>query len=257
MLAREGKDLIDKNAIYQVSEKLDGVPVCIRDGVALSRQGKPILSIQHIINELPNEGEFVGELYIKDKPFEYISGKVRQHTPCEELTLYLFPEFDMPQGEYLYVEQLPYQLFTGGDLRCLRKYSFISKTIPTICSKPEGFIARRVNTPWVVGKRSKDYLKLLDHPTLDLKVVAFQEAIDKEGNPTGRVGKFVCLWHTGTCNVSAGKLTHEMSREIFSNQEDYVGKIIQVKYKPSTYSVPRQPTFQHFREDKLEYQTNF
>lgn len=300
MLAQnKAKKHIDPEAIYHVSEKLDGVPVLIKYAeddltlTATSRQGKPILSIDHILKQLHEHArlgytdELVGELWIKDAPFKDIGGLVRKQETNEDtrkLELYIFPDFFDTIGGAVFWDD-------WDDWECMQNINFIlgekikgeillehfidDKWKPMnefmdymkdkMFNKPsslyfEGFIARKMYTEWIAGKRSNDFLKLIEDPTLDLKVIqvfpAWKPKVDGEAQDFyERVGSFECMWGDGeTCKVGAGKLTHKEAEDLWKYKEEQIGRIIEVKYKRDpSYHVPRQPTFQHFRDDKDEY----
>lgn len=290
--------LIDPDALYGISEKLDGVPATIswdESGMnvkAVSRQDKPILSINHILKQMQqlldisDDTEISGELYIKGKPFKDIGGLVRKQETnenTEQLEFWIFPEFadkldldDLHDGadrRYPHINIIPQDTMTGNHIICQIKdgkwkpsqhfHDFYENERINSENDPffEGYIARKVGTPWLKGKRSNDYLKLIEDPTLDLKVIGFNEAEDKEGKALGRVGSFICEWGKGeTCNVGAGKLSHSEAKFIWNRHIeqpqllDYSDLIIEVKYKRDpSYTVPRQPTFQSWRDDKDEY----
>ena len=297
MLAQsKAKKNIDPEAVYHVSEKLDGVPVLIKYAeddltlTATSRQGKPILSIDHILKQLHEHAclgstdELVGELWIKDTPFKDIGGLVRKQETNDntrKIQLYIFPEFANTIDAEIYFDdcdRMPNIHFITGEriqgknilehfegdkwLPFSQFYDYMEGDMINKPSSPyfEGFIARRIGTYWEAGKRSNDFLKLIGDPTLDLKVTqVFPAWKPKVGDDVQdfyeRVGSFECMWGNGeTCKVGAGKLTHKEAEDLWQYKEDQIGRIIEVKYKRDpSYSVPRQPTFQHFRDDKDEY----
>lgn len=282
-LFREG------DGLYIVSEKLDGMPVRItitEDGKAevLSRQGEHVTSIDHIVKELvemvrsdpPKVYPFVvvGELYEVGRPQKYIRGRVvRKGEQYPECKLYVFPPFSrrIPDG-MVHAQVVPYAVMYGTKLVNYMEHNSPLNALPPAIGNPvEGYIAYKLDEPWVEGKRSKGYIKLVKSPTLDLRVVGLEEAISKEGKPLGRVGAFVCRWADGTTKVGAGKLSHAEARELYNKyssgffmqnspmhlafNEQF---IIEVKYMPdASYAKLRQPTFQKFRDDKVEYQTDY
>lgn len=271
------KSLIDPDKYYMVSEKLDGVPVCITgqgDGklTAVTRQGKPIVSIQHILDELMLHNEvpcmhdqtLVGELYIPGVPHKDIRGKVMAQRPAPDLKLYVFYPFT-------HKGFLDWGLTTAKGLepRCMLG-SEVTRMMarneaPTVCigSPVEGFIAMEQGIKWIPGKRSKGYIKLVPRPTLDLRVVGLMGVTDKHGNPQPRVGAFICEWGDGLTKVGSGALTHAEATELWAlynspeGKDKVLNRVIQVGYKiDPSYDKPREPTFQMFR-DKTEYNVGF
>lgn len=294
MLAKVAKrKLIDPEAMYEISEKLDGQPVYIPADFskALSRQGKEVTSIEHILEEfrgcceivedkLHSVDGVVGELYIKGEGSAEISGHVRKNAPCERLCLYLFPEFVGDYDDGFSIKDLKAVRVTGARLlelldeddtirigRSFHDEVYTCRVNSHESPFFEGYIARKVDTPWISGKRSNDYLKLIEEPTMDMKVVGFEEAHSKAKEPLGRVGAFIVEWvdedgTKTTTKVSKGKLTNGEATVWWYDWKEgnltLENTIIEVKYKrDAKYTVPRQPTFQRFRDDKTTYQNSF
>ena len=276
--------LIDAKALYSISEKLDGQPVCITNNkgvlTAVSRQDKAVTSINHILTELqeylPEGRTIVGEVYVVGKGSAEISGLVRRDEPCVDLKLHLFPEFtsELVEGYYEleHTVVIPHMYIFGDTLLTQFKDGSIcvglgfQETLDKVCLNHytddafEGYIARKDETKWSAGKRSNNYLKIIQDPTMDMLVLDVEEAVSKSGEPLGRVGAFIVKWGDGTTKVGAGKLSHKEATQLWNDYKLYgmVPMIIEVKYKKDAkYTAPRQPTFQRFRYDKDTYETEF
>lgn len=329
--------LIDPQAKYMISEKIDGQPahfVLQEDGSLMveSRQGKPITSVSQkllddVVHYLTMNGikECSGELYVPLMGSAEISGLVRKDEVCEELELNLFPHQPERAQPTTDMRVLDHILVSGevildaidetGIIRLFQdngSFDASSTLGEEIATKLEmvndiqfdstdrkyieGFIAYKVDEPWVAGKRSSGYIKLIQDPTIDLLVVGVEEArttkdqVDEDGNilipkgtPLGRVGAFICKWGNGTCKVGSGKLSHKGAKYLWDRIQEgrtriveettvymrtkengdsvevtQYPMIIEVKYKvDAKYTSPRQPTFQRFRYDKDTYQTSF
>ena len=236
------------------SEKLDGVPVVI--GVfngslkAMSRQGNEITSIYHILEELGPivmarpEVEYHGELYIRGKDFKDISGLVRRHREqCEELTFNMFDCFVRDEPDMTYGTRLA--LLKNLKSQYLRP-TYSSKVITTYYCETleeltgiasgfamyaEGTMVRSKSGTFRHGKRSWDMMKIKVEPTMDLKVVGLIEAMDKHKKPTGRLGSFECMYKGKKIKIGAGCMKHNERMAVWiSNHDNYIGKIIEVKY---------------------------
>lgn len=276
----------EKKAVFPclVSIKLDGVPIRIDIGAdykvtVQSRQGKPVPSVEHMVrawvDTLKYSGDFtppmtfIGELMQEDifAPFKDTSGLARQHEPTNDLNLWLF-DWCGPLG-MTYVDRvrtLRKHLPKGMKVRLVEFLVFHShdelmagldellKQNP----KAEGFVARDPKDGFEPGKRSWGYLKVLPEPTIDLRIVGFEEAISKDGEPLGMVGRLIAEYKGGQIGIGPGKLTHDERRSLWMKYIDNdIGVhmphwgIAQIKYKPDdSYDALRQPTFQHWRDDK-------
>jgi len=145
----------------------------------------------------------------------------------------------------------------------------------------EGLVARNHNDPWAPGKRSWGYQKLLNEPTIDLRIVRVEEATAADGTPKGMVGRLVASYKGTEIGIGPGRLTHAERTELweeykFENSYCCCGdtidhhpaghapvsvaayykfpfRVAQIKHKgDDSYSALRQPTFQHWRDDKDE-----
>lgn len=274
------KKLDDKNTpnAFLWSRKYDGVPVVIywdkeTEKVRnITRNGTELTSIQHILDEITElymKGIYyvgrriVGELVIHDTDFKDISGKARADAPCEDLQLYVFdswiPDVDEPflqrYKKYMfsnyisfrpkYIVAVPQIMAVKDDLDRLRGY--------VLDNKWEGIILRALDDVYSVGKRSKGYLKYKPEPTLDLRCIGFEEALSKDKVPKGMVGALICEYNGSTCKVGAGSMKHTERKEVWDNQEKYIGNIAEVGYMyDDSYTSLRQPVFKNWRFDKLE-----
>ena len=102
-------------------------------------------------------------------------------------------------------------------------------------------------------KRVRGLLKVKKMHTADLLVVGFEQAIDGK-NRGGLKSIIVQLDEDNTFNVSSG-LTEEQRIDIWENQDQYIGKIIEIKYFEETTNKEggrslRFPVVLGFRDDK-------
>jgi ATP-dependent DNA ligase len=282
---------------WGVQEKLDGVPVCITrepTGIVLrTRQGETVSSLPHIAEYasrlLLTLGSFVvGEVYSRGMPFKDISGHVRKHAADEhtrKLKLYVF-DGDLWLRETGWIDR---QRAIALGLTILAGHSSDALLAAPIQSLPyavtndpwfahelleetlkdnpqcEGVVLHDINKTWQPGKRLWTGLKLKPKPTIDLKVVGFEEAISKHGEPMGMVGRINCELNTlrngkletSVIGVGPGALTHTQRRGLWSVRNSPIfwahTRIAEVQYmKDDTYDALRQPVFVRFRGDKSE-----
>lgn len=282
------------NCTYAQEEKVDGVPgvfIHTREnvGAVISRQGTTLTSsgpllkelcscINRVTEECPSLSEIlahpiVGEIKVPEMSFEESAGITRSKKEDERQRLYLFDiQCSRPYSE---VAQALDKLAAVSESGILRRPEFfghvlfssknevtehLSKTAAFIKQHPgkiEGVMFRPLDGVYVVGKRSWDMQRLVLTPTLDLKVLSFEEATSKGGAPLGMVGRILVGYHEKVIGVGPGKLTHEERRELWKRwgrygvAEENATLIAQIKHKePSTYNALRQPTFQRWRPDK-------
>ena len=273
-----------------LSEKLDGVPAkFFRDSsgkvVAMTRQGELLTSVEHICKELSDfklleeSNAIVGELWVRGRPFKETSGKVRAEEVCTDLKLYIYDEFFCDQwgrpSDYRTFRDRWRHLRGKFQLNALGMPPHVYMVKQTLCEnsgslsyeqrcimagpvdrayKPEGVMIRMLDgkdSYYSLTGRSWGMMRLVEKPTLDLLVVDVVEAKDKNGNPKGMVGSFMCKYHDIDIKVGAGKATHSERQKWWKRPELILGTIIQVQYKPDdSYSKLRQPTFQRVRTDK-------
>lgn len=244
-----------------VSRKYDGVPVIfwVEDGVLhhATRQGNQVTSIDHIIANIQDmvdkyklEDGFIccGEVYKKDTPFKDISGDIRRGRPALGLVFIMFEE---PKGYANLTSIHDYEfLFLPEEWTCNYQED-VDKLLTEFSDDWEGMMIR--HGEYEHGKRSWNSMKFKREPTLDLEVVEVIQSKDKHGNLKDMIGSFDCKYKDGVVRVGAGKLSHAERKEVWSNPEKYVGKIIEVKHmKDDSYDALRQPTFQRWRFDKDE-----
>lgn len=273
-----------------ISEKLDGVPAkFFRDAfgkvVAMTRQGELLTSVEHICKELSDfklldeNSAIVGELWVRGRPFKETGGKVRAEEVCTDLKLHIYDEFfcdreGLPNDPRTFRERwrhlrgkfqyntlgMPPHVYMTKQMLCenIDALNYAMKRIMAGPSdsayKPEGVMIRMLDgdaSYYSLAGRSWGMMRLVEKPTLDLLVVDVVEAKDKNGNPKGMVGSFMCKYHDIDIKVGAGKATHNERKKWWQRPELILGTIIQVQYKPDdSYSKLRQPTFQRVRTDK-------
>lgn len=300
-----------------LSVKLDGVPIrldiIIKDNVAVaygvqSRQGKPVPSVEpqvqaflECMNEVGLQWQdgpmtLVFEVTHKTlRDFKDISGVVRKQEPQQDLILNLFDathhkhadaKFDdrVHQMGILF-QHMHHEAFRlVPQFLCENQHQATYVEIALLDRHPdcEGLIWRDADATFKPGKRSWDYQKLLNEPTVDLYIIGFEEAVcGKTGAGKGMVGGLIANYKGTQIGVGPGKLTHRERKELFtgdtpwgqvelvqkkglpgkpnaiwyqfSDWGDTQGTLAQIKHKRDpSYEALRQPTWQHWRLDKSE-----
>ena len=279
-----------------LSEKLDGVPVCLsvkvaKDGRVVSwgvftRQGEEAKSCYTIVRDWVStnlsffEGfagthNVVGELVqtaniradFKD------TGGIARRQECQG-TLLSWGLFDYfwDGGDESYFDRFSY---FGGKQQstdnvwvipafiCRDQIALDQNFAEFMHNHPEaeGMVARSFNDTFRAGKRNWGYQKMLNEPTIDLRIVSVEEAVEaKTGLGKGMVGRLVAEYNGTTIGIGPGKLTHAERKDLlkvwltasYGATKPYtLPRIAQIKYKAGGgYNALRQPTFQHWRDDK-------
>lgn len=289
-----------------VSVKHDGVPIRIdiaphkANGFTYatqSRQAKQVLSVSRLVKEfitrLYEKGveldsfprTFVAEVTHKTlKDFKDISGTVRREYPQDGLILNFFDfvmHTDERRHDPFFIRQSHLrQTLTGiedENMQCVPQQMCGSEAdVQTFIAgntapDQEGWIIRSMPAQWAPGKRQWGYQKHVMDPTVDLKIVGFEEARNAAGIPLGMVGRVLAEYiepsgNVTTIGIGPGKLTHAERIELWEEWTRGAGggysggfavgdpaRIACIKYKRDpSYTALRQPTFQHWRPEKTE-----
>ena len=276
-----------------LEEKIDGVPgpTLLTDtkSAMVSRQGQTISSALHvqaalisIRSALPNESRkyvntVVGELKVPGMPFEESAGITRAKKADERQAFYMFDlDCPLPYRERRGILDAMHIRAVAQGLDCIRRPEqygefvissleeagrFIENIHRTVVNDGlEGMMLRPADGLYFVGKRSWDMQRLVLTPTIDLRVVGFEEAKSKGGAPLGMVGKIIVERNGKTEGVGPGKLTHDERRDLWLRYTTvgYGGwqpRIAKIKYKggeTANYKSLRQATFQCWHGDKSE-----
>ena len=274
----------DDNIEFVVTQKLDGFRsvVEIDSGkiVAIrTRKGKLLTNLSELMialeKALPNEGHYIfdGELLVNDNDGRWTSGERFQQTSKQVSAK------DQAHNVAFHIfDTLPYDEFVNGSssdtytkrrelLNSVRENELV-KVIPVLgtCTKDEistwsdfatennweGVMLNDPNARYET-KRHKGLLKVKKMHTADLMIVGFEEAIDGK-NRGGLKSLIVQLDDENTVNVASG-LTEEQRVDIWANKDNYLGKIVEVKYFEETVNQNggrslRFPVVLRFRDDK-------
>lgn len=270
-----------------VTEKLDGIMCDLyRDSAGdyhiRSRQGEPIPSVSHLIDEeniygkkghalVPNE-HIIGELYVrqegmdKDAAFNILSGKIRRKDEkFPECELYVFDTYvgaitsdnDYESRlESIYdncelintplVKPVPFIDEVGSLEELIQVYNKFMEENPNA----EGVVARPLygkNSLYKTG-RSKGFIKIISSPTVDLVI---EDIIEAEGEQKGNAGKVICTYNDQRIQVGLGSITHDVRADMWSNPSKYIGSTVEIAYKNQTANgILRMPRVKRFRWDK-------
>ena len=274
---------------FAVTEKLDGIRCVVHyskdaeEPVQLySRQGKRILGCIEIEDAIKENMKVLdiedamldGELLTTDCSYEDVyketTKRVKNKNEVKEGIKYVV--FDMlildhthethkeenyyKRRSYLRqlksviiescIEVLP-MLYVGDDINEL------IKLLDEYRDKgAEGLMVNLLDAPYEF-KRSKSILKVKVMQTADLRIVGFEEG---QGRNEGKLGALLVDFKGNTVGVGSGFT--DFDREyIWNNQDQYIGKIVEVQYFEITKDKTgieslRFPVYKHMRTDKTE-----
>ena len=274
----------DDSVEFVVTQKLDGFRsvVEINDGHVISirtRKGKLLTNLNELTialeEALPNKGHYIfdGELLMNDDAGRWTSGERFQQTSKQ-----VSAKGQAHDVAFHIFDALPYKDFINGkssekysERRQLLNLIIENKLVKVVsvlgtCTKDEisawSDFATENNWEGVMlndpdahyeTKRHKGLLKVKKMHTADLMIVGFEEAIDGK-NRGGLKSLIVQLDDENTVNVASG-LTEEQRVDIWANKDQYLGKIVEVKYFEETVNQNggrslRFPVVLRFRDDK-------
>lgn len=275
-----------EDTTFVVTQKLDGfrAVVEVNNGQVVSiktRKGKTINGLTELSKDIEANisaslGHFVfdGELLLEDPENKWTSGERFQRTgqmistdgECVGMGFHIFDAlpFDEFQGgvsKENYITRRKNYLETFASGKLVRTVPVLGtsdiKGIPAWSdyATERGFEGVMLNDPNAKyeTKRTKGLLKVKKMHTADLQVIGFEEAID--GKNRGSLKSLIIqLDENNTFNVSSG-LTEEQREDIWNNKEQYLGKIVEIKYFEETTNQQggrslRFPVILGFRDDK-------
>lgn len=274
----------DDDVEFVVTQKLDGFRsvVEINNGKIIAirtRKGKLLTNLNELTialeEALPETGHYIfdGELLMNDNEGRWTSGERFQQTSKQ-----VSAKGQAHNIAFHIFDALPYDEFVNGSsidtynkrrelLNVVRENELV-KVVPVLgtCTKGEistwsdvatqnnweGIMLNDMNARYET-KRRKGLLKVKKMHTADLMIVGFEEAIDGK-NRGGLKSLIVQLDDENTVNVASG-LTEEQRIDIWSNKDQYLGKIVEVKYFEETVNQNcgrslRFPVVLRFRDDK-------
>lgn len=272
-------------ALY-VSEKLDGVPVVVtarrQNGLwdidsVKSRQDEDVPSVRFNVNRLlkvltrrqltlpqsyDTTWKFVFETTHESlKDFKDVSGVVRRQEPQAGLILNAFDFYaesmgpDAPFSRREYAMRMILNKSVCHELRIIRQVACFKQDIDFVLKEEmktagEGLVVRDANDKWQPGKRTWGYQKVVGRPTIDLYIVGSEEG---KGKNAGAVGRLIASYKGGTIGIGPGKLSYKERKELMSHHFGTHPRMACIQYKEdASYEALREPTFQHWRDDKKE-----
>jgi ATP-dependent DNA ligase len=271
MLAHVYEDHADKvnwDGQTHVQPKFDGhrcIAIKNDTGIQLlSRQGVPITSCDHLIEQLsgcmPNNSIFDGELYIHGLPLNTIGSYIRRKQEASADLCYMM--YDMPSMDAPFIKRYKHLLGTvrmwGNDkfpnLHIARTEEVQSETaamefqVKCIENGYEGAMLRHGDYEYLRGKRCHGLLKMKTFQDDEFEVIDCQEGRGKfEG-----MAIFTCITKDEYPFDVTAPGTHEEKKAYWESWPQHKNKMLTVKYQnysATNTPVPVFPVALQFRED--------
>jgi DNA ligase-1 len=261
MLAKSYEDekhKIDWNNCY-IQPKLDGMR-CLafingKGGVKLmSRQGKEITTVPHIVKELSTITKEVildGELYSYGDNFQENMRLIKKFRPLETDVKIQYHVYDL-------ISNLPFHarkireyikgLFTCNEVNtynCPNEQTLKELHSNNISNGYEGSIIRWGTEGYKVNGRSSNLLKYKDFQDIALKII---DITPNEANPLHGTPHFELR---GKSFKSGVKMSYEDREDLLQNKNKYIGKTAEIRFfEYSENGIPRFPVMVGIRLDK-------
>ena len=248
--------------------KLDGHRAIVtkKDGVMVmySRQGKPIITMGHVLSHLEDtveEGMFLdGELYLHGEALQNIGSLIKKYRDGEsEKVVYHVYDIMIDEPYTQRWDKLRIVVGIANFTPARLVPTMIANTMEeaqvftddAIKQGYEGGILRTPDEGYLAGFRSRQLLKIKKFDDSEHVIVDVIEGKDRIVNDIElKVACFICETPEGqTFEVLAMGDMHEKDR-IWRNREKFVGKILTVKHSGYTKDKkPWHPVALRLRED--------
>lgn len=261
---KPGMDL----SYWIVEPKYDGLR-CVMifnkgEGVVLSRNGKPLYNVGHIVEELlplVKEGVLDGEIYGSDwadsastfraskatktsesgkfHMFDYLTLEDFKNRTCKKTWLNRKAELDhIPDTEHAI--KVRSQIVENTEQAWDKAKEFLERGF-------EGAVAKNPASHYSFD-RNLDWVKLKFEDTEDLPIVAYEEGT---GRNKGRLGALVCETNKGIRVNIGGGYTDDQRTSFWKHRNELIGQVIEVKFQEKTPDGSlRFPVYVSFRNDK-------
>ena len=280
---------LKKNEYFYLSQKLNGIRASAINNTFISRQGKIINGMQHILNDilmLTNGADmfFDGELIRKNidgitdnENFRIGTGIINSDAPTKEEIKFVifdcFPKDELKDGKSKdkYSKRKQQLLYYNAEIKVkgLTNIEIVPMmyegTDTSEIMKGLDYASEHdwegcmINKDTVYEcKRTTNLIKVKKFFSADLEVV---DVLEGEGRLKGTLGALVVKYKNNTVNVGSG-YDDETRKYIWDNREDMIGKIIEVKYKEVSKDKKtgleslQFPIFKNLRFDKTEESLN-
>ena len=245
--------------VYFSQPKLDGIRCVARKDGLWTRQGKEIVSVPHIMDDLKEffdvypDAILDGELYNHDlrDDFNKITSLVRKTKPTqadikEAATLVQYHVYDLVRSDKMVfgdrITKLSVESTFGYSIRIVKTNRVNNQEeIDNLYGDylQDGFEGQmiRLDKKYEENKRSKSLLKRKEFLTDEFKVVSVEEG---KGNWSGHIKRFVLELADGTQFGAGVRGTQEVMKALFESNEKPNWATLRY-FTPTPDGIPRFP----------------
>lgn len=256
MLAKsynDEKHKIDWKAGVYVQPKLDGMRALWTGENLISRQGKVITTLDHIVSNLRKiKGMLDGEVYAHGKSFQENMRLLKKYRPgeTEEVKYHVYDSVSDDSFDERYikltdlVKGIP-QIKVVHLARIHNEQDLVHYHQEYLTQGYEGTIIRHGKEGYQLDKRSSNLLKYKDFQDIACKIVDISPADQRPewGVPT--------LEHGGKTFQAGMKFSHDERKDFLKNKKKYIGKTAEIRFfEYSEDGIPRFPVMVGIRLDK-------
>lgn len=253
--------------MYCLEPKLDGLRMVVIEGMAYTRNGHRITSVDHILQALPGSvrDNFVLDGEVMGADFDETSGAVRQQQGTKDHLIYnVFDMVDLCEWHAQKTKPLFERKCDLGRLHDMKVPGIsvvawveigpgeipASKLLKArdIYMKHgyEGAMVKNMDAPYQF-KRSTAMLKVKKMETVDGKVRGFEEG---KGKCKGVLGA-LCVEVDDVITSVGGGFSDKQRADLWRQRKDLIGRVAEVQYQNFTKDGRlRFPVFVKFRPDK-------
>ena len=236
------------------SPKLDGMRCqYVNTDRFVSRTGKKIVGVGHLLEPLADFPDLDGELMVPGDHFQVSLGKLRSHANVPNAVFYVFDTIDENakfedrleiirelKDVHPNVKVVKHVLVHNVD-ELMDMYAMcISKGLEGLVIKTVGHKYQRT--------RSKDWMKMKEVGSVDVRVCGFQEG---EGKYVGTLGALLVKLDNGQVTHVGTGFSDALRHDIWSNRDSMIDRHVEIQYHEITKDGNlRHPRFYRWREDK-------
>lgn len=236
--------------------KLDGMRALFHNGKLISRKGKPITTMGHILLQLKDVGVILdGELYAHGETFQQNMKLIKKYREGQsEKVCYHVYDLVEPNmsfdDRYTLLREIVSQLKTDliKLVPCTVVYDeeeILTEHKYNLSNEYEGTMVRWGSEGYKIDGRSSNLLKYKDFQDVTAKVV---DVLPQDARPTH--GMLLCENEMGRFKATP-KVSHTEREQMLINKSEYVGQTAEIRYFEETEDgLPRFPVCVGFRLDK-------
>jgi DNA ligase-1 len=249
------------------SRKLDGIRCIVRDGVALSRSGKPIRN--NYIQEILGRKEFNwldGELMVgapnDPKAFSNATSGVMSEDGCPDFVFHVFDIAAEGAGFETRLE-IAKRIVTKAKSRHIKIVEHVKISSlgaldileeKFLMEGFEGVMLRSLDGPYKLGRSSVTeghLLKVKRFSDAEAEIIGYvEEVTSKDRTPKGSLGKFLCRMDNGVEFGVGGGFSKEERARFWKMRDQMIGQYVKYKYfEVGMKDAPRFPSFIGIRSE--------